>query len=445
MSHQDRTDVLTNPQALKAILGGLFEEAQECPRHGNATIDPGTLAVVALICWGWSCDDTLDDRISSAVLVVNRVFGSAVTVTRQGVMKALASCGSDLVDIVVQHFAKQVRGLKGLWSNQGKVNFAVDGTKLAAPRSEANQERLAARSHSKRRKKYRTAADRAKANTCQLLVTTIWHIGSGLPYRWLVKGSSGSERSSLIEMLDALPKNARFIADAEYVGYRLWSTIIQSKRSFLFRIGSNVSVLKNLGTLKLRNGFVYYWPNQSMRRSQPPIVLRLIKIHNGKSTIYLVTNELEMTDEQAADLYRQRWRIEVFFRSVKQNCRRAKLRCQTPDNIVVEANWTLLGIWVALFSASQVLRDQRRPLSRISPIKVVRAFQMTVVAIALQAKNASNLHDQLAKAVRVDESDRTTSKASKNYPRKKRHKPTGKPIILEATAAQKKRAKMYLE
>lgn len=53
MSHQDRKDVLTIREASKDILSGLFDEAKECPRHGNATIDTWDKSLPALSGTGW--------------------------------------------------------------------------------------------------------------------------------------------------------------------------------------------------------------------------------------------------------------------------------------------------------------------------------------------------------------------------------------------------------
>src|SRR5438067_1889409 len=81
-----------------------------------------------------------------------------------------------------------------------------------------------------------------------------WDLTTGLPVRWKVTGGTGSERKSVAELLEELPANARLIGDAEYVGYPLWTAIIESGRSFLFRIGSNVTFLKNLGRYRLQDG-----------------------------------------------------------------------------------------------------------------------------------------------------------------------------------------------
>ena len=56
-------------------------------------------------------------------------------------------------------------------------------------------------------------------------------------------------------------------------------------------------------------------------KSQPPLVLRLIVIHNGKHPVYLVTSVLdqkELSERDVAKAYSLRWGIEVYYRHVKQ-------------------------------------------------------------------------------------------------------------------------------
>lgn len=128
----------------------------------------------------------------------------------------------------------------------------------------------------------------------------------------------------------------------------------------------------------------------------------------------------------AAELYSQRCGVEVFFRSVKQNCERGKLHCGTPKNIITELNWTLLGISAALFTAKQALHEAGVPVKRLSPVKVLREFVAMTNWVA-QQPHLAPLKDRLLATLAADESDRTTSKRSRDYPRKKKHRRCGAP------------------
>lgn len=65
----------------------------------------------------------------------------------------------------------------------------------------------------------------------------------------------------------------------------------------------------------------------AQRCSQPPLVLKLIMLHDGKHPVCLVTNDLALRESEASEMSRQRWGIEVCFRTVKQSAQRRKLTC----------------------------------------------------------------------------------------------------------------------
>jgi hypothetical protein len=444
MSHQDDANLRKNIADFKAILEtAIPESVASYTRHGNAQLEASWLACVAMTCWGWMKSETLTERVSAACKIVGHVFDRDETVSRQGLMNALSTCGPALVTLMIESLAKHIQGLKGYWTENGKVNVAVDGSKFAAPRTEENQAFFSATGQKKKKKKkYKSASDHSKASTVQVLLTIFWHMKSGLPLQWMTSASNGSERRNAAQMLESLPRNARLIGDAEYIGYPLWSKIHKSGRSFLVRVGSNLTFLKQLGEYRREDGFVYYWPETAMSANHPPLVLRLIQIHDGKKAIFLVTNELDMDDDLACELYSRRWKIEVFFRTVKQTCERAKLQCLRPANVLTELNWTLLGIWYALFTGKQTLIEHGLSPNEISPVKVLNAFNKVVEQICRIATPISKLKDELAQAILEDETERTSSKASRNFPRKKKHKRCGAPTICDPTPQQRQRAQL---
>ena len=77
---------------------------------------------------------------------------------------------------------------------------------------------------------------------------------------------------------------------------------------------------------------------------------------------------------------------------------------------IVAWGWTLLGIWASLSLGKTTLKQAGQPISRISPVQVIRAFYKIVTAISFYATPKQMLLEQLAKALIADESGRTTSK-----------------------------------
>ena len=447
--HPDQKRICGNAAEIQAALSRVVPASVvEFRRHGNATIPAQTLVSLAMITWGWLSGGTIEDRLQVACQILTGIRETSGTLSRQGLMKALASGAESLLPLMIRHMADLVQGIKGLWSARGKVNIAADGTKFLAPRTVANQAAFsaekAAAKKTGRPRRYATEADRAKAATVQVNATVMWHLGSGLPLNWRLGGSASSERRNVIEMLPELPANARLVGDAEFVGDPLWRALIDSRRSFIVRVGSNVKLLKNLGELQFSEGYVYFWTDKSQRKSQPPLVLRLITIHNGKHPIYLITNDLEIEDEEVRTIYRQRWGIEDFFRTVKQSAQRRKLSCLTPTNVLTELQWTLLGLWAALFLGQESFRAGQLPRERLSPVKILRALSRVLHSLRDQATTCPPLRELLQTALKADESTRDSPKHNRHYPHKKRHQPAGPPILKSATPAQKRLAKKLL-
>jgi hypothetical protein len=69
----------------------------------------------------------------------------------------------------------------------------------------------------------------------QLFLTTLWHMGTGLPWDYRIGPGTASERHHLRDMLADLPAKAMVVADAGFTGYELLRAIDQLGLSFLVR------------------------------------------------------------------------------------------------------------------------------------------------------------------------------------------------------------------
>src|SRR4029079_11789503 len=107
------------------------------------------------------------------------------------------------------------------------------------------------------------AARAKKANSPQLWLTLMWHVGTGLPWDGRTGPSDSSERDHLLQMIAALPAEALVTADAGFGGYAYWKALLDSERHLLIRVGANVRLLKGLGYARERAGRVYLWPDRA--------------------------------------------------------------------------------------------------------------------------------------------------------------------------------------
>jgi hypothetical protein len=300
----------------------------------------------------------------------------------------------------------------------------------------------------RRRRQKQSSADRAKkAETPQIWLTVLYVIGLGLPWDWRRGPSDSSEREHLTAMAGSLPKNALVAMDAGFVGYEFWQALADAPVAFVARVGGNVRLLKNLGHARRQDNLVYVWPDAARRRQQRPLVLRLECFVGGKEPVYLVTNILDAKRLSTQDLkavYQARWGVELFYRDFKQTFERGKLRSKTADHAELELDWSLLGLWAMNLYASLEHAALEIAPHRRSVANVLRAFRNPLCESKSAADAGEDLWSLLAQALK-DEYQRTSTKASRDYPRKKHKRAMSAPQITLATAEQIREARELLK
>jgi len=280
-----------------------------------------------------------------------------------------------------------------------------------------------------------------KSESPQLWLTLLWHIGSGLPYDWRVGPSDSSEREHALSMFADLPPEALITADAGFIGYDFWSAMVESNRHFLVRVGGNVTLLRKLGySTKERKDTVYLWPKS--QRDKAPLILRLIRIHDGKQSLCLVTNlgEEELSSAAALKLYRRRWGIEVFFRTLKQTFDRRKLRSRGAANAPLELEWSLITLWGMCLIGENEVHKSGVEISRTSPAKVLKAFSDLIRDYRLDPESREECFSVRLRKALLDEYERRKPKTNREYPRKSQKKKIHQPKIEIATKETRNQA-----
>jgi hypothetical protein len=411
------------------------------------------LAAAALL-WATSEASTLQERFAQARKIIQRVFRwqLAPGVSYQGFLKMLARWQPELLGVLVPHLREQMRtGHPAQWQTAGYVVFAADGSRVALARTKSLEAAFAPRRGRTRvasgkksvsarsaPKQQAVTARHKKATSPQLWLTLVWHVGSGLPWAWRTGPSGASERDHLVALVPELPAQALLVADAGFVGYELWQTLLAAGHHFVIRVGANVRLLRQLGWTREHAQVVYMWPDYAARKRHPPLVLRLVVVQDGKQPVYLVTDlsKSRLSDRHVATLYGARWGVEVFFRTFKQTFGCRKLRSRSAPNAQLELEWSLVGLWCVCLLGSRTLSESGQEPVRLSPAAALHAFQRTLWAYRVRPETlAETLWAQLRLA-RLDHYQRRSSKTSRAYPRKKHRTPIGIPLITLATDYQ---------
>jgi hypothetical protein len=470
------SECLTNHRTIKQVVDWLFPARlfTSLSVRGGSRWKPRMIAVAALL-WAAGGPLTLGERFEQARKIVKKVFRWQLDpgTSYQGFLKVLHKWHLVLLLAIVPEVRLRMQQeLSGCWRIAGFVVFAGDGSRCEVARTESNevsysphrkrcrQKKTKGRRKNKRvrrqgrlkkkeRKKRQAAKSQSaeaiakKVNSPQLWLTLLWHVGSGLPWAWRSGPSDSSERDHLSEMLGELPENSLITADAGFVGFEFWQRLLQAGHHFLIRVGGNVRLLKKLGHAREYDHSVSLWPDQAARKKQPPLVLRLIVVHNGKHPVYLVTNlaKSRLSDAQGATIYSKRWGIELFFRTFKQTFECRKLRSRAAQNCPLELDWSLLALWCVCLLGCRELQNNGHDSSRLSAAKAIKAFRQCLREYRVRPEAPTeSLMWQLRRAL-LDDYDRHSSKTSRNYPRQKTRERTGPPIITRATQEQVRQAK----
>lgn len=468
MLHRDngcRTGSRTNTQDLIAAINGLIAEADWSGIVFRT--DCGWTVrglVTAALVWAWSSKTTLKGRLDQALRIACGVGSSDAPfqTSYQAFVKLLVRWTAPLRDSLVaafqslmeRDFSKQIR-------RAGYVMLAADGTKVKLARTQSNENRYSAKTRG-RKGKQRRKADRArhrprsdqarrqqahdkKADSPQLALTLLHHLWLGLPWDWRLGSSDVGDRERLRTMIPHLPTDALVIADSGFFGYEFWSDLLDSRRHFVLRVGGNVRLLKKLGMVRESHGTIYLWPDSAAKRGQQPLVLRLVVVHDGRQPWYLVTSVLDprrLSDRQVAEIYRRRWKIEVFFRHFKQTFGRGKLRSHKAEHAECEAHWSLLGLWALLLHAQREQQRENGTSSHLSVARVLDAISRAIDESRSRPEPNRSIRDLIRTAV-VDPYLRR-HKRSRNHPRKKYKLPSKPPQITKATHLQRQLAQQIM-
>lgn len=405
---------------LRCVIGQCVEEQilSQFAIHGNTSWTPHRLSVTALL-WSWSSKAALTQRFREARGIAESLLQTDLPQHWQGFLKKLRADHSSLKQTMMQTLRKQSQEISERHQIvEGRPLLAVDGTRLELPRTRDNEQTYGTMQH--------PGQNRSRPT---LWLTLVWDVGSRLPWDWRRGPTDSSERQHFLEMIDALPAHSIVTADAGFQGYDLWRLMLERGHDFVIRVGGQVHLLHEYWDVTLAEDLVYLWPARAQQRQLPPVKLRLLRVETEEEPVYLVTSILssrKLPPAKVAEIYRQRWGIELFFREHKQTFERDRLRSHSARNVPVELDWSLLGLWIVkLLGTRRLLQHQRRPeeLSVNGALQAIRDEMVT-----LRPSPDKQLLVRLA-AVKDDGYFRR-NKRSRNYPRKKkRRKPAGPPKI----------------
>jgi hypothetical protein len=418
------------------LTPALWKQAQAArTRAGQRTKHPARWQtqplVLVLLLLTWSCGDSQAERLETAkaacavCLDKRRRPGRTV----QGFEKALARLPLAVLRAVAAGVRRRLQAVFDL-AAEGFVVLGCDGSLLECPRTAELEQRL---------------GDRGQQHAAPgLWLTALVPLRTGLLWAWRLGKSTASERLHLAQLLPTLPAGTLLVADAGFNGYGLAQAILQARASFLIRASAK-DFLYTEGLVprdRWRDGPVLVWPKAAQDKGQPPLRLRLIRVHSRKTQhdVWLLTDVLDarrLPAATAARYYRWRWENEGLFRTYKRTLAKVKLTGRTVRLVHREAEGALLGTQLLLAQGVRALprRTSREAPRRCSPRGVLREIRRELQAASASRRRAS-LSRRLAQA-RREQRRRGSAKQKREWPRRVGHKAPKPPQFLMLSDEQK--------
>jgi len=202
-----------------------------------------------------------------------------------------------------------------------------------------------------------------------------------------------------MKMLDDIPAvpGAYYVMDRGYLDLgRLFQRhqagsffVVRSKRHVKFRVATSRPVDKSTG---LRCDQTIRLNGKSSRKTYPQ-PLRRIRVYDpeNKVSLVLLTNQFAVPALVIAQLYRQRWQVELFFKWIKQHLRLRSFYGRS-ENAVRCQVWSAFCAYLLVAIVKKQLRI-RKSLNEILQIVSVNIFEQTSLA-ELLASNPSGSDQQ---------------------------------------------------
>ena len=148
-----------------------------------------------------------------------------------------------------------------------------------------------------------------------------------------------------------IPRDSVVVADRAYTDFKMWNAWDKDRINFVIRLKKAVKYITKYERELPVDTDQHILNDEIIILETPesyahyPKRLRRVAVWDdvNKKTIELVSNQMSWTAATIAELYKQRWQIETFFKAIKQ-LMKIKTFVGTSENAV------LIQIWTALIS-----------------------------------------------------------------------------------------------
>ncbi|RYI24915.1 IS4 family transposase [Bacillus infantis] len=145
-----------------------------------------------------------------------------------------------------------------------------------------------------------------------------------------------------------------YIYDRGYISYTLYSDLIEKNLKFVARVkmNSKLTIVNKYDILDEPNIVLDAEVQVKKPKTEETIEVRLIEFLDDEGNKYrVVTNRRDLTASEVAEIYRQRWKVELFFKWIKQHLKLVKFYSHKK-----EAVWNQLWLAMIAYGLCELVR-----------------------------------------------------------------------------------------
>lgn len=144
--------------------------------------------------------------------------------------------------------------------------------------------------------------------------------GTSYPEKAVLTTAKEHDRNQLEVMVD--DKECMYVFDRGYLDYERFDRMTDDGYFFISRLRKN-AVIRVLEDFKLPSDSDVLSDQMILigtTQNRAENIFRLLKVHDSKGNeLQLITNRFDLGVEEASEMYKSRWEIDLFFKWIKQH------------------------------------------------------------------------------------------------------------------------------
>ena len=188
-------------------------------------------------------------------------------------------------------------------------------------------------------------------NKVGLKVHTVYDLHEEVPVHFEITTANLNDITYATKL--DISKNTTYVFDKGYYKFSWWQEIDNNGSYFVTRLKKNSPIriisereIVSVSDKILKDQEVRLSERLSHSRKNPykkSIRKIIVKREDDKEPLVLITNDIERTAEEIADLYKKRWQIELFFKWIKQNLKIKKFLGRSENALKIQVITALIS------------------------------------------------------------------------------------------------------